>query len=139
MKRKTSGHPKLRVARDPRPKFVAISDDMKHWSALLIAELNAWPGIMVKSMFGFWSLYRRTTIFACLPRTRGFDSPSSLILKFNPMPAVLLKRARADSRMEANMPGKRWFAFRLNSEADLRDALWWLSQAYEAAKKRTAR
>jgi hypothetical protein len=110
---------------------------MKQWSALLQSELSTWPHISTKSMFGFSSFYRRGTIFAALPQTRGFNSPSSLIVKFNPMPPALLKRAQADSRMDTNtrLPGKGWFSFELHSAGDLRDALFWLNHAYEAAAK----
>jgi hypothetical protein len=57
------------------------------------------------------------------------------------MPPALLMRAQSDPRMDSNtrIPGKGWFSFELNSEGDLRDALRWLNQAYEAAKKGTAR
>jgi hypothetical protein len=36
-----------------------------------------------------------------------------------------------DSRIA---PGKRWFSFNVRSAEDLRDALWWLNQAYERTK-----
>jgi len=96
-----------------------------------------WPGVSANPMFGFLSFYRAGRIFAALPRTRGFNSSSSLILKFNPMPAALLKKARADSRMDTNtrVPGKGWFSFEMASESDLRDALSWLDHAYRAAKE----
>ena len=96
-----------------------------------------WPGVSTKSMFGFLSFYRAGKIFAALPRTRGFHSSSSLILKFNPMPAALLAKACADARMDTNtrVPGKGWFSFELASECDLRDALGWLDHAYQGAKE----
>lgn len=108
---------------------------------MLESEIISWPGISTKSMFGFLSFYRRGTIFAALPQTRGFSSSSSVILKFNPMPPALLKHAQSDPRVDSNtrIPGKGWFSLELNSESDLRDALRWLNQAYEAAKKGTAR
>ncbi len=108
---------------------------MKQWSALLESELNSWPAITTKSMFGFLFFYRRKTVFAALPRTRGFDSPSSLVFKFNPMPPALQKRAQADPRLDASMKAssKGWFSFELSSETDLGDALFWLSHSYEAA------
>ena len=90
---------------------------MKEWSAMLRSELRSWPDITTKSMFGFLSFYRTSTIFASLPQTRGFSSPSSLIVKFNPMPPALLKRAQSDPRMDTNtrLPGKGWFSFELDS------------------------
>jgi hypothetical protein len=125
---------------DPH-KFLPISEEMKEWSALLQSELNSWPAITTKSMFGFLFFYRRGAVFAALPRTKGFDSPSSLVFKFDPMPPGLRNRATADRRMNAStkVTSKGWFSFSLSSDADLRDALFWLNQAYEAATKRTAR
>ena len=110
---------------------------MKQWSAMLQSELFSWPAISAKSMFGFLSFYRQGTIFAALPETRGFNSSSSFILKFNPMPASLLKRAKSDPRMDTHtrLPGKGWFSFELTSESDLGDALFWLNQAYESAAR----
>jgi hypothetical protein len=110
---------------------------MKEWSAMLQSELNSWPFITTKSMFGFLSFYRRGKIFAALPQTRGFSSSSSLIFKFNPMPPALWKRAQADPRMDTStrIPGKGWFSFELNSDNDVRDALFWLNHAYEQSTK----
>jgi hypothetical protein len=52
------------------------------------------------------------------------------------MPPDLLKRAKKEPRIdtESRVPSAKWFTFELNSEADFRDALWWLNQAYEHAK-----
>jgi hypothetical protein len=108
---------------------------MKEWSAMLGVGLNSWPHIATRKMFGFLSFYGNGTIFAALPQTRGFDSPSSMIFKFHPMAPKLLKRAEADERPDTStwVPGQGWVSFQLRSEADLRDALWWLNQAYQAA------
>jgi hypothetical protein len=110
---------------------------MKHWSAMLQAQMSGWPGITTRSMFGFVFYYRRGTVFAALPRTRGFDSPSSLVFKFDSMPANLRKRAKADTRIAASMKAssKGWLSFELSSEGDLRDGLFWLNHSYEAAKR----
>src|SRR3974390_2969878 len=115
--------------------FPKISEEMKEWSAMLGAELNTWPQISTKKMFGFLFFFRKRAPFAALPQTRGFDSPSTMILKFHPMAPKLLMRAEADERIDARtrVPGQGWFSFKLRTEADLRDALWWLNQAYEAA------
>ncbi len=105
---------------------------------MLGAELDSWPRISSRSMFGFMSYYRAGKIIAALPKTRGLQSSSSFIVKFNPMPTALLKRAENDRRMDSNtrLPGRGWLSFQLNSEPDLRDALYWLRQAYEASAKR---
>jgi hypothetical protein len=115
-----------------RPKMPPVSEEMKQWSAMLKAELNGWPQVTSKPMFGMSGMYRRKKIFAALPVTRGFDTPSSIIFRFDPVPAELNQRALKEPRIT---PGKRWFSFEIRSAEDLRDALWWLNQAYEAAKK----
>ncbi len=104
---------------------------------MLQSELSSWPAIATKSMFGFTFFHRRRAVFAALPLTRGFDSPSSIVFKFNPMPPALRNRAQADSRLA---PGSKaairgWFLSSLTSTTDLRDALFWLNQAYEAAHR----
>ena len=87
-------------------------------------------------MFGFLSFYRAGKIFAALLWRRGFNSSSSLMVRFNPMPPALLTKARSDARMDTNtrVPGKGWFSFEVASEDDLRDVLGWLDHAYRAPK-----
>jgi hypothetical protein len=129
--------PKRATNSRARHKFPLISEEMKGWSAMLQGELNSWPTVATKSMFGFVFFYRRGMVFAALPRTRGFDSPSSLIFKLPPLAPNLRKRPEADSRMTVShkTTSKGWFAFELHSESDLRDALFWLHHAYEAARR----
>jgi hypothetical protein len=52
------------------------------------------------------------------------------------MPRELLERAKKEPRIdtESAAPGGKWLSFTLNSEANFRDALWWLNQAYDRAK-----
>ena len=52
------------------------------------------------------------------------------------MPAGLRGRAQSESRMNPSMKAKSkgWFSFELDSAGDLHDALFWLDQAYRAAK-----
>ena len=102
---------------------------------MLEFELLTWPGVIAKHMFGFRALYRGKRIFAALPNSRGFDPDPSILLKFDPMPLALLKRAESDLRIHTNSPGKGWFSFTLASDIDLHDALDWLSHSYESAKK----
>jgi len=110
---------------------------MRHWSANLETEINSWPAVTSKPMFGFQSHFRGGRIFAAIPRSRGFGSPSSLMLKFDAMPPALFTRAQKDPRFDATTrtPGKGWFGFELTCDADLRDALWWLNKSYENCKK----
>jgi hypothetical protein len=114
-----------------RPKMPPISEEMKQWSAMLRTEVSRWPQISTRPMFGMMGLYRRKKIFGGLPVTRGFDTPNSVIFRFDPVPPDLEQRALKDSRIT---PGKRWFSFEVHSADDLRDALWWLNQAYERTR-----
>jgi hypothetical protein len=114
---------------------------MQHWSAMLEAEVESWPAVTCKRMFGFRFLYRRKAVFAALPYSRGLFTPSSILFKFNPMPAGLFRQAQKEPRLDTGtrMSGKGWFSFELFSDADVRDAIWWLDQAYERAKKGAAK
>jgi len=114
-----------------RPKMPPISEEMKQWSAMLKTEVSGWPHISTKPMFGMMGLYRAKKIFGGLPVTRGFDTPNSVIFRFDPIPHELEERASKDRRIS---PGKRWFSFDVRATDDLRDALWWLNQAYDHAK-----
>lgn len=120
-----------------RPKLLRISEEIRQWSAMLEQDLKRWPSVTSRPMFGLIGFYRHGAIFAALPRTRALSSPNSLLVRFNPMPPSLLRRARKDLRinLEQKSPGTRWYSFELNSAGDLREALWWLNRAYEAAKK----
>ncbi|OLB26033.1 MAG: hypothetical protein DMG41_05125 [Acidobacteria bacterium] len=129
-KRNRPAKQNARSMRD-RPKMPPISEEMKQWSAMLKTEVSGWPRISTKPMFGMMGLYRGKKIFGGLPVTRGFDTPNSVIFRFDPMPQDLLQRVLKDSRIT---PGKRWFSFEVASTSDLRDALWWLNQAYERAR-----
>ena len=121
---------KSRAMRE-RPKMPPISEEMKQWSAMLKTEVTGWPQLSTKPMFGMMGLYRGKKIFGGLPVTRGFDTPNSVIFRFDPIPSALEERASKDKRIS---PGKRWFSFDVRSTEDLRDALWWLNQAYEKTK-----
>ena len=117
------------------PKLLPVSEETRRWSALLESELLSWPGVIAKRMFGLRALYRGKRIFAALPNSRGFGPDAPLLLKFDPMPPSVMKRAENDTRLRANSPGKGRFSFTLASDTDLHDALEWLSQAYESAKQ----
>ena len=121
---------KSRAMRE-RPKMPPVSEEMKQWSAMLKTEVSGWPQISTKPMFGMMGLYRGKKFFGGLPVTRGFDTPNSVIFRFDPIPSELEERASKDKRIS---PGKRWFSFDVRSTEDLRDALWWLNQAYERTK-----
>ena len=120
-----------------RPKFARISEEMKHWSALLEAELSAWPAVTTRRMFGMLALYRKGRIFAALPRTRCFETPRSVAFKLDPKTPQTMKLLRADSRiLNARAEESRWISFELSSAADMKDALKWFDLAYQTCLSR---
>jgi hypothetical protein len=140
VKRKKPTNPaskKPRAKRASMPKFFAVDEAMKHLASLLEGELRGWPGVTTKPMFGMISFFRKGAIFAAVPRTRTLRSPQSIILKFDPMPPALAAKTAVEPRLtrDAPGPGAGWHAFDLSSENDIKDALWWLNQAYELAGK----
>lgn len=112
------------------------SEEMKEWSALLKQELEKLPKVAAKPMFGMLCYYRGAKVFGALPVTRSIGSANSFMFKIKPIPPNLLDRAEKDSRISAseNLKARKWYIFELNSANDLRDALWWLQEAYEKAK-----
>jgi hypothetical protein len=127
---------KTKEAKRPRPRMPRTSEEMKRLSAILGTELSTWPRVTTRPMFGLRGFYRGKKIFAALPVTRAIKNPNSLIFRIQPMPPELLDRARKEPRIDIEhaVPSAKWFTFELHSEADFRDALWWLNQAYEFAK-----
>jgi hypothetical protein len=107
-----------------RPKLPPISEQMQAWSAALKAEIGDWPGVRLRSFFGFTALYRGEKIFALLPSTRGLETANSLAFKLeSPAPRVLAQ-LRQDPRIGSIQIRKaRWFTFELATDADLHDAL----------------
>src|ERR1700730_4577056 len=123
-------------AKRPGAKMPRISEEMKQLCAMLGNELSTWPKVTTRPMFGLRGFYRGKNIFAALPVTRAIKDPNSLIFRIKPMPPELLERAKKEPRIdtESAAPGAKWLSFMLNSEADFRDALWWLNQAHDRAK-----
>jgi hypothetical protein len=127
---------KYQIKRRAMPR---ISDQMKEWSARLGEEILRWPNVSARPMFGLLGYYRKESIFAALPVTRAIGTPHSIIFKFKSMNPEVLRRAKSDPRVDPERvgPGVKWSAFEVQSEQDLRDALWWLNQAYQQASKRS--
>jgi hypothetical protein len=120
-----------------RPKLPAISEQVKAWTAALVAEVSGWPDVTVKSFFGFTALYRAGAMFAVLPRTRSLEVPESLAFKLDNLQARVQAKLKRDSRITAaEIEKARWFAFTLRCDADLHDALEWLGKAYEARRRK---
>jgi hypothetical protein len=119
-----------------RPRLEKISEEMKAWSAMLSGEVASWPGVSTRPMFGLTALYRNGVIFAVLPKTRGMESGDSLAFKIPETSVRMQSRLQADGRIqETTMQKARWFVFEMESDADVRGALEWLNEAYEAAQK----
>jgi len=127
---------KAEATKRKRPKMLRASEETKQLSAMLGTELSAWPKVITRPMFGLRGFYRGRKIFAALPVTRTIKNPNSFIFRIDPLPPKLLERAKTEPRIdtENSAPSAKWLSFMLNSEADFRDALWWLNQAYERAK-----
>jgi hypothetical protein len=117
------------------PVLKPISEQMREWSAMLQAEVETWPAVSAKKMFGMISLYRRKQIFAALPYTRTLGAADSFMFKFEKPTAKILAQLSFDKRIIAEQGiGTRWFIFRIGSPADLHPAIEWLAHAYEAAR-----
>jgi len=127
---------KAEATKRKRPKMLRASEETKQLSTMLGTELSTWPKVITRPMFGLRGFYRGKKIFAALPVTRTIKNPNSFIFRIEPLPAKLLERAKTEPRIdtENSAPSAKWLSFTLNSEADFRDALWWLNQAYEHAK-----
>lgn len=114
----------------------AISEEMKAWSTALATEAGGWPHVSQCSFFGFTALYRREKIFALLPRSRNLESANTIAFKIKSPATSLRERLRSDGRVGSMQHENAcWFTFLISSNADLHEALDWLGQAYEAARK----
>ncbi len=126
----------MKPEKRPRPKLPAISEQMKAWSAALASETVDWAQVKQRIFFGFIGLYRKDTMFAVLPRTRGMETANALAFRIDSPTAKVRLRLENDPRIgAAEIKKARWFSFEVSSDADLHDALDWLGQAYEAAGK----
>jgi hypothetical protein len=133
--RPTSGSAKKQ--KNPGPALKPISEQMREWSAMLRSEMEGWPRVSAKKMFGFISLYRGKQIFAALPYTRTPSVRDSFMFKFERPSARVLEKLQADKRIISEQGiGTRWFIFKMSSSQDLHAAVEWLAHAYEAAKTR---
>jgi hypothetical protein len=128
---------KPKSSRSKMPNWFPLDDEMKELSAMLEGEVSGWPGVSKKNMFGYQGLYRNGQIFAALPRSRAMKSPRALMLKFANASPTILNSLEKDPRVDtvSGMSGARWFFFELDEAFAMKDALGWLSRAYEAVKK----
>jgi len=126
----------VKQEKSSRPKLPVVSEQMKAWSAALAGEVSGWRQVTTRAFFGFTALSRKDKVFAVLPRTRGMETANSFGFKFYTVSRSLRSRLEKNSRIgSTRMQNARWFTFELSSDADLHEALEWLSRAHEAAGK----
>jgi hypothetical protein len=120
-----------------RPQFARVSDAMKEWSVLLGAELESWPYVTSRRMFGMTVFYRQSIIFAALPRTKAFTTPHSIAFKLHRKTPAILRRLAADPRIgNPSREGATWISREIEDEKDLKNALEWLALAYRLCVSR---
>jgi hypothetical protein len=116
-----------------------ISEEMKQWSAMLETELNDWPQVSSKPMFGMTAFYRGTQIFTVLPKTRAFGTANGVAFRFEVISEKLAKELKDDARVLTNPIGKKWITFEVRDAKDINAALEWMSRAFESRKPARAK
>jgi hypothetical protein len=119
------------------PSMPPISEQMKAWSAALVAEIGDWPQVSLKVFFGFTALYRGKRMFGLLPRTRCIETRNAIAFPIDAPKRSVRARLDTDPRIGSiDRDNTRWFTFELATDSDLHDALNWLGAAYAAAGAR---
>ena len=109
---------------------------MRRICALLGEELESFPEVSTKPMFGFLGYYRDGVIFAALPKTKALGSPNSVIFKVNAAPKAVLGRMEKDPRITISSHGmKGWHSLEISEEHDIAAAQRWLTEAWRYAHK----
>jgi hypothetical protein len=127
---------KKAATKRPRPRFFHPSDETRRIAAMLGAELESFPDVSIKPMFGLVGYYRDRLIFAALPRTKALGSANSIIFKLNAAPDRVLDRARKDPRIVVSENGmKGWQSLEITSDAHIAAAQRWLTEAWRYAVK----
>ena len=129
--------------RASRPTMPKIDDDMRQLCAAIGAELNTWPRVTSRRMFGMVGFYRdgltKPTIFAAIPDKRALSSVRAIAFKLDKPKRAQLTRMKSDARLStAVFTGRavKLFELSLESAADIPAALFSLGEAYAAAKKK---
>src|SRR5437764_12673381 len=97
----------MRQGKHGRPALPKIDEQMREFCALLSAEINKWPDISSRKMFGMLSFYRelpafpQPRIFACLPDTRALSSERAIAFKLVEPNATQIARLKTDPRVSA--------------------------------------
>jgi hypothetical protein len=119
-----------------RPRIAKVSEQMKAWSAMLGQELEKWPAVTSRRMFGMTVFYRDKHIFAALPRTLSFETPNSVAFKLYKTSARTTKLLRSDPSITAPTDREKgWIAFEIHDTVKLSSALAWFARAYELSGK----
>ncbi len=113
----------------------AISEEMKAWAAALGGELETWPKVTSKPMFGMTAYYLGEKIFAVLPKHRGFVSEKSIGIRIDGMDEPEAEELKKDKRVTRNPIGSKWMSFEIDGPRDLNSALDYLAQGYELCRK----
>lgn len=117
------------------PKSYPLSDEMKQWCALLAQELTTWGEVDARKMFGMTSFYRWETIFAAVPASKAYFSPSTIIFKLQTPNRRQQKSLASDPRVKPGFGiGQKWYGYELASTADINGALEWLDEAFRTAR-----
>ena len=136
----------FREKKQRRSAMKPTSPAAQRWAEGLRQELEQWPGVLVKRAFGMVLIYRRQVVFAALPATRALFEQDAILIKFARETSALVKRMEQDKRFAAGTmqergkkkqgEGRKWRIYLLRDEADARDAVEWLAEAYELARPR---
>jgi hypothetical protein len=114
-----------------RLRFVKITEQMKAWSAALDAELQDWQGVTSKRMFGMTVYFRKRVIFAALPLTRAFETPTTVAFKLYRQRPETLRKLNDDPLISSSArEAPKWILLELHGEKDLRHAVKWFDFAY---------
>ncbi len=74
-----------------------------------------------------------------LPKTKAFFAPKAIGIRTESLAKKTLEELARDSRSLNNPLGKKWVSFQVDGAADLRSAIQWLSEAYEANRRTTSK
>lgn len=119
-----------------RPRVAKISEQMKVWSALLGQEMEKWPAVTSRRMFGMTVFYRNKLIFAALPRTLSFETPNSVAFKLYKTDARTTKLLRSNTSITVPTDREKgWIALEIHDNGELNSALAWFARAYEMSGK----
>ena len=128
---------KKKTGQTKEPRHAKTSEQMRAWSSALETEIADWPHASARIFFGFTALYRKEKIFAMLPRTRAWETGTSIVFKLQAATPATLSRLEKDPRIGFTLTGKaRWYTFELSSDADLHAALGWIETSYTSAGKK---